>query len=175
MPRYSTQSHKPLTLWFGVITRKWSWIDCFKATFYLYIFPLSYSRVWWSHRGECPRVLRGKYPPIMTFTGETSPVHFQSTWLLPLCTYVLLRIYICVYGSVSCLYAVRLLLKPSYMRLPLLSGVLFFEDFLELRGSEFLQHAPVVKSWEVLLLLSWLHRMIRSGNWFYLSVHMYLY
>ena len=56
------------------------------------------------------------------------------------------------YDYITCLTSVRIPLMLSDKRIPRLFGITFFDPFLELLGSEFLQYTHMVKPWEVWLL-----------------------
>ena len=84
---------------------------------------------------------------VLMYWEETTPmhwryleiipsVHFQSMGILHPCTSILRRINICGYGSISCLTSVWILVPLSYKKIPSLSGILFFDYFLGLLGSE---------------------------------------
>ena len=86
-------------------------------------------------------------PVYWSSTGLLSSLHSQSTGLLPTCNSVLWGINIHRYDSITCLTATNLLFLLSYKRILWLSGILLFDTFLELLGSEFLQHTPEVNPW----------------------------
>ena len=83
-------------------------------------------------------------------------------------------VYIRGYGSISGMNAVWLQSLPSYVRLPLLSGIPFFEPFWELLCSEFPKQTPEANPLGICLLLLWHQCMICSKYWTCLAVHMHV-
>ena len=99
--------------------------DCREANFYFYLFIIFYSCV-------CD-----EYPCVLTFHGVTV-LHKLS--IHGVITYIYLRSTGDKYDSITCLTAVQIPLLPSDKIISWISVIPFFDPFLEVLGSEFLQH-----------------------------------